>query len=355
MIWCLKPLTIVKGFFYILFFIALIFFVLSRANLQKMKSQTERILITGANGQIGTELALKLASIYGKENVIASDLYIKDGIDIAGKHIILDVSDQQALENTIKEHQITTVYHLASLLSGTSEKQPVLAWDINLTPLLHLCEMAKNGLIQKIFWPSSIAVFGRGIPRKNVEQEVVLNPSTIYGITKVAGEKLCEYYHEKYHVDIRSIRYPGLISWKTPAGGGTTDYAVEIFYEAVEKQQYTSFIKEGTAMPMLYMDDAINATIQLMQAPSENLSVRTSYNLGGLSFTPEELANEINKIIPEFTISYEPDFRQKIAESWPESIDDSIAKKDWGLNYQFGIKEMSEDMIKNLKVKLGKA
>lgn len=319
-----------------------------------MEAYTEKILITGANGQIGTELTAKLTKIYGKENVIASDLYIKEGVDLAGAHIKLDVSDTSAIEKTIKDYNITTVYHLASLLSGTSEKQPLLAWDINMSPLLHLCEMAKNGLIKKIFWPSSIAVFGRGIPRKEVGQEVVLNPSTIYGVTKVAGEKLCEYYHLKHNVDIRSIRYPGLISWKTPAGGGTTDYAVEIFYEAVEKGSYTSFIKEGTAMPMLYMDDAIDATIKLMQAPSENLTVRTSYNLGGLSFTPEELASEIKNIIPEFEISYEPDFRQQIAESWPESIDDSVAKKDWGLSYNFGIKEMSEDMIKNLKVKLSK-
>ena len=214
--------------------------------------------------------------------------------------------------------------------------------------------MAKNGLIKKIFWPSSIAVFGRGISPYNVEQEVALNPSTIYGVTKVAGEKLCEYYHQKHNVDIRSIRYPGLISWQTPAGGGTTDYAVEIFYEAIEKGKYASFIQKGTAMPMLYMEDAIDATIKLMEAPSENISVRTSYNLGGMSFTPEELAEEIKKIIPDFEISYEPDFRQKIAESWPKSIDDSVAKKDWGLNYKFGIKEMSEDMIKNLSIKLKK-
>lgn len=319
-----------------------------------MDIYTEKILITGANGQIGTELTEKLAQIYGKENVIASDLYIKEGVNIAGEHIQLDVTDTTAMEEIIKKYSITSVYHLASLLSGTSEKNPVLAWSINIEPLLHLCEMAKNGLIQKIFWPSSIAVFGREIPAENVGQEVPLNPSTIYGVTKVAGEKLCEYYHEKHGVDIRSIRYPGLISWKTPAGGGTTDYAVEIFYEAVENQKYTSFINKGTAMPMLYMDDAIDATIKLMQAPAESLSVRTSYNLGGMSFTPEELAEEITKIIPEFEISYEPDFRQKIAESWPSSIDDSVAKKDWGLHYNFGVKEMTEDMIKNLKIKFGK-
>ena len=255
-----------------------------------MEEHTEKILITGANGQIGSELVTKLASVYGKENIIASDLYIKEGLDSAGKYIKLDVTDHQELEKIIKEYNITTVYHLASLLSGTSEKQPLLAWNVNLDPLLHLCEMAKNGLIKKIFWPSSIAVFGRGISPYNVEQEVALNPSTIYGVTKVAGEKLCEYYHQKHNVDIRSIRYPGLISWQTPAGGGTTDYAVEIFYEAIEKGKYTSFIQKGTAMPMLYMEDAIDATIKLMEAPSENISVRTSYNLGGMSFTPEELA-----------------------------------------------------------------
>ncbi len=349
MIWCLKPLTIVRGFF--IFFAIFSIFV---DKFIKMESYTEKILITGANGQIGTELTLKLASIYGKENIIASDIYIKENVDLAGEHIILDVSDYQAMENIIKKHNISIVYHLASLLSGTSEKNPLLAWDINLNPLLHLCEMAKEGLIKRIFWPSSIAVFGKGIPRTNVGQEVPLNPTTIYGVTKVAGEKLCEYYHEKHNVDIRSIRYPGLISWKTPAGGGTTDYAVEIFYDAIEKGAYKSFIKEGTKMPMLYMDDAIDATIQLMQAPSKNISVWTSYNLGGLSFSPEELAKEIKKIIPDFQMSYDPDFRQQIAESWPESIDDSIAKRDWQLKYNFGIKEMTEDMIKNLKIKLNK-
>ena len=348
MIWCLKPLTIVKGFlFFAIFSIFATKFI-------KMKSYTEKILVTGANGQIGTELTLKLASIYCKENIIASDVYIKENIDIAQKHIILDVSDHQAIENTVKENNISIVYHLASLLSGTSEKNPLLAWNINLNPLLHLCEMAKKGLIKRIFWPSSIAVFGRGIPRANVGQEVPLNPTTIYGVTKVTGEKLCEYYHEKHNVDIRSIRYPGLISWKTPAGGGTTDYAVEIFYDAIEKGAYKSFIKEDTKMPMLYMDDAINATIQLMETPKENISVWTSYNLGGLSFSPEELAEEIKKIIPDFQISYEPDFRQQIAESWPESIDDSIAKRDWQLKYNFDIKEMTKDMIKNLKIKLNK-
>ncbi len=332
------------------------FFILCTFVLQikkLMESFTERILITGANGQIGTELAAKLVEIYGKNNVIASDLYVrKDGKEIAGKHIRLDVSNFQAVTDVIKENKITTVYHLASLLSGTSEKQPLFAWKVNIEPLLNLCELAKNGLIQKIFWPSSIAIFGKGLPKENVGQDVVLHPTTIYGISKLAGEKLCEYYHDKFGVDIRSIRYPGLISWKAPAGGGTTDYAVEIFYDAVEKGKYVSFIEENTAMPMLYMDDAINATVQLMQAPVESVKIRTSYNLGGMSFTPKQLAEEIKKVIPEFEISYEPDFRQEIAEGWPSSIDDSISKKDWGLHYEFGIKEMTEDMIKNLKIKL---
>ncbi|WKS94685.1 NAD-dependent epimerase/dehydratase family protein [Riemerella columbina] len=321
-----------------------------------MNTETEKILITGALGQIGTELTSKLVDLYGKENVIASGIdKWREGITTAGRYERIDVTNFKLLEDFIKDNGITTVYHLASLLSGTSEKQPIFAWKLNLEPLLHLCELAKDGYLKKIFWPSSIAVFGRGIPKTNVGQEVVLNPTTVYGISKLAGEKWCEYYHEKYGVDIRSIRYPGLISWKAPAGGGTTDYAVEIFYEAVENGKYTSFIKEDTAMPMLYMEDAINATIQLMQAPESQLTVRSSYNLGGLSFTPKELAEEIKKEMPEFEIEYQPDFRQQIADSWPASIDDSVAKQDWGLSYDYDITAMTQDMLKNLKKKLNKA
>ncbi|AIH03249.1 NAD-dependent epimerase/dehydratase family protein [Riemerella anatipestifer] len=321
-----------------------------------MESKNEKILITGALGQIGTELTAKLVEIYGKENVIASGIdKWREGITTAGHYERIDVTNFKLLEDFIKENKITTVYHLASLLSGTSEKQPLFAWKLNLEPLLHLCELAKEGYLKKIFWPSSIAVFGKGIPKHNVGQDVVLNPTTVYGISKMAGEKWCEYYHDKYGVDVRSIRYPGLISWKAPAGGGTTDYAVEIFYEAVEKGEYQCFISENTAMPMLYMDDAINATIKLMQEPAENISVWGSYNLGGMSFTPAELTNEIKKVMPNFKISYQPDFRQSIADSWPASIDDSKAKEDWGLSYEFDIKMMTEEMIKNLKVKLGKS
>ncbi len=321
-----------------------------------MSNSTEKILITGALGQIGSELTNKLVEIYGKENVIASDI-AQPGKNHtnAGFYEILDVSNTELAKEIVNKYQITTVYHLASLLSGTSEKNPQFAWKLNVEPLLNFLEMAKEQKLNKIFWPSSIAVFGKGIPKENVGQDVVLNPSTVYGISKLAGEKWCEYYNEKHGVDVRSIRYPGLISWKTPAGGGTTDYAVEIYYEAVENGKYTSFISENTAMPMLYMDDAINATLQLMQAPSENLTVRTSYNLGGMSFTPNELATEIKKHIPEFEIDYKPDFRQAIADSWPASIDDSVAKKDWGLTYEFGVSEMSIDMIKNLKNKFCKS
>lgn len=318
-----------------------------------METYTEKILITGALGQIGTELTNRLIEIYGEENVVVSD--IQENPKTTAKYYErLDVSDAELVKKVVEKYGINVVYHLASLLSGTSEKNPHFAWKLNVEPLLQFLEMAKEGILKKVFWPSSIAVFGKGIPKENVGQEVVLNPSTVYGISKLAGEKWCEYYHEKYGVDVRSIRYPGLISWKTPAGGGTTDYAVEIFYKAIEEGKYTSFISENTAMPMLYMDDAIEATLQLMQAPSENLSVRTSYNLGGLSFTPKELSEEIKQLIPSFEIDYEPDFRQAIADSWPASIDDSVAKKDWGLNYKFGVKEMTEDMVKNLKIKLGK-
>lgn len=323
--------------------------------MKSMANKTEKILITGALGQIGTELTKRLVDIHGAENVVASGLDRWDkSLTSAGFYERMDVTNTQLVRQIVKEYEITTVYHLASLLSGTSERQPLFAWKLNVEPLINFCEMAKEGLIQKIFWPSSIAVFGKGIPKENVGQDVVLNPTTVYGISKLAGEQWCEYYHNKFGVDVRSIRYPGLISWKTPAGGGTTDYAVEIFYEAIEDGKYTSFITENTAMPMLYMDDAINATLQLMEAPKENLTVHSSYNLGGMSFTPKQLAEEIKKEIPDFEISYEPDFRQAIADSWPASIDDSIAKKDWNLSYDFGIEEMTKDMIKNLRVKLSK-
>ncbi len=315
-----------------------------------METITGRILITGALGQIGTELSTALAEIYGKDKIIISD--VRQASDAPLTFEKLDVLDLETFRSIIDRHQVKVVYHLASLLSGTSEKNPSLAWRLNIDPLLFLCNLAKDKVIDQIFWPSSIAVFGRGIPKENVGQEVPLNPSTVYGITKLAGEKWCEYYYRNYGADIRSIRYPGLISWKAPAGGGTTDYAVEIYHKAIEDGRYTSFIAENTAMPMLYMDDAIAATIRLMQAPSESLSVRTSYNLGGMSFTPQQLADSIRREIPGFEISYVPDFRQAIAESWPASIDDSVARKDWGLAYWYNIDSMTREMLENLRVKV---
>lgn len=315
-----------------------------------METITGRILITGALGQIGTELSIALAEIYGKDKIIISD--VRQASDAPLTFEKLDVLDLETFRSIIDRHQVKVVYHLASLLSGTSEKNPSLAWRLNIDPLLFLCNLAKDKVIDQIFWPSSIAVFGRGIPKENVGQEVPLNPSTVYGITKLAGEKWCEYYYRNYGADIRSIRYPGLISWKAPAGGGTTDYAVEIYHKAIEDGRYTSFIAENTAMPMLYMDDAIAATIRLMQAPSESLSVRTSYNLGGMSFTPQQLADSIRREIPGFEISYVPDFRQAIAESWPASIDDSVARKDWGLAYWYNIDSMTREMLENLRVKV---
>jgi nucleoside-diphosphate-sugar epimerase len=306
-----------------------------------MKTPTGKILITGALGQIGTELSIALAQIYGHDRIIVSDVREPEKPLEAGSFEKLDVLDFTRFQEIIEQHDIKVVYHLASLLSGTSEKNPSLAWKLNIDPLLYLCQLAKDQVLDQIFWPSSIAVFGREIPKTDVGQEVPLNPATVYGITKLAGEKWCEYFHSKYGVDVRSIRYPGLISWKAPAGGGTTDYAVEIYHKAIEEGKYTSFIAENTAMPMLYMDDAIAATLKLMQAPAENLTVRTSYNLGGMSFTPATLAHAIQKEMPHFEIAYSPDFRQAIAES--------TAKKDWGLSYRFDIDSMTKDMLQNLK------
>jgi len=315
-----------------------------------MISLKEKILITGVFGQIGTELSLKLAKIHGIENIFGIGLEDESRASNSsvGTYSKMDVTDTKSLSNFIEKNKITTVYHLASLLSGTSEKNPTLAWRVNVDPLIHLLELAKDKKVKKIFWPSSIAVFGREIPKNNVGQEVPLNPSTVYGISKLSGEKWCEYYHIKYGVDVRSVRYPGLISWKAPAGGGTTDYAVEIFHKAVEESKYICFINPDTVLPMLYMEDAINATLLLMAVPREKLSVNTSYNIGGLSFSPKELAKEIKKDIPNFEISYKPDFRQQIAESWPASIDDSISVRDWGLSYEFDLRRMTNDMILNL-------
>jgi nucleoside-diphosphate-sugar epimerase len=309
-----------------------------------------KILIIGACGQIGTELTQKLRNLYGTENVIASDIR-KLNVDVvnSGPFEVINALDFNQIEHLVEVHQITDVYLMAALLSATAEKNPAFAWDLNMNSLFHVLNLAKAGKINKIFWPSSIAVFGPTTPKENTPQYTIMEPSTVYGISKQSGERWCEYYHNLFGVDVRSIRYPGLISWSSPPGGGTTDYAVDIYHKALENQSYECFLSAETKMPMMYMDDAIAATIQIMQAPAEQIKIRSSYNLAAMSFTPTEIAAEIQKHIPDFTISYAPDFRQKIADSWPASIDDSRAREDWGWNHHFALDNMTVDMLEHLK------
>ena len=309
-----------------------------------------KILIIGACGQIGTELTQKLRKIYGTENVIASDIR-KLNVDVvnSGPSEVINALDFNQIEHLVEVHQITDVYLMAALLSATAEKNPAFAWDLNMNSLFHVLNLAKAGKIKKIFWPSSIAVFGPTTPKENTPQYTIMEPSTVYGISKQSGERWCEYYHNLFGVDVRSIRYPGLISWSSPPGGGTTDYAVDIFHKSLENQSYECFLSAETKMPMMYMDDAIAATIQIMQAPAEQIKIRSSYNLAAMSFTPTEIAAEIQKHIPDFTISYAPDSRQKIADSWPASIDDSRAREDWGWNHHFALDNMTVDRLEHLK------
>lgn len=307
-----------------------------------------KILIIGAGGQVGQELSAALREIYGTENVITSD--IREPEEKTGPFEVLDALDGTKLNAIVEKHKITDVYHLAALLSATAEKQVKFAWELNMESLFHVLDLAKDKKIRKIFWPSSIAVFGPNTPRDNTPQHTVTDPTTVYGISKLAGERWCEYYASKYNVDVRSIRYPGLIGYKSQPGGGTTDYAVDIYYKALSDKKYECFLAADTALPMMYMEDAIRATIELMQADKEKIKIRSSYNLGGISFSPKEIAESIKKEIPEFEISYKPDFRQQIAESWPNSIDDSQAQKDWGWNIKYDLDTMSVDMLQNIKV-----
>lgn len=314
---------------------------------------SEKVLIIGAGGQIGTELTLRLREMKGVDQVVAADLRdtcpepIKDG-----PYVKMDVMDREAVRSFMINEKIDQVYLLAALLSATAEKNPAFAWELNMEGLFTILDLAKEGYLSKVFWPSSIAVFGPTTPRKNTPQHTIMEPTTVYGISKQAGERWCEYYASKYGVDVRSIRYPGLISYTSLPGGGTTDYAVDIFYQAKLGNPYTCFLKGDTALPMMYMEDAIRGTINLMEAPKEQIKIRSSYNLAAISFTPEELASAIQKRMPDFSATYAPDFRQEIADSWPDSIDDSRAREDWGWSHKFGINELVDVMLEHVNTDL---
>lgn len=309
--------------------------------------QKECILIIGAGGQIGTVLTEALKSVYGPNQVIASDL--KPLPESDGPSLILNALDANALFEVVTKYRVTQVYHLAAILSATGEKDPLKAWDINMTSLLNVLELARQIPLNKVYYPSSIAVFGLGARHENTPQLEVLIPETVYGISKATGENWANYYHKRYGVDVRSLRYPGIIGYQSLPGGGTTDYAVDIYHFAARKESFPCFLSENTALPMLYMPDAIRATLELMEAPTDNINIRTSYNLAGMTFTPAEITKSIQKIIPDFKITYQPDFRQAIADSWPASIDDSAARNDWNWKPEFNLDAMTVDMIKHLQ------
>lgn len=310
----------------------------------------DTILIIGASGQIGTELVITLRKIYGDANVVATDIRPMANEELSsGPFEVLDIMDQNSLFDIVRKYKVTQVYLLAALLSATAEKNIELGWSLNMRSLSHVLDLAREKHIKKVYWPSSIAVFGPSTPSILTPQSTIMEPNTVYGISKLAGERWCEYYHEKFGVDVRSIRYPGLIGWKSAPGGGTTDYAVHIFHEALKNGQYTSFLSEDTTLPMMHMNDAIRATMEIMEAPAEKVKIRSSYNVAGLSFSPKELASEIQNHIPDFKMSYESDYRQAIADSWPKSIDDSEAKTDWNWKSSFNLQELTSDMLTNIK------
>lgn len=309
----------------------------------------EKILIVGSEGQVGTDLASRLREVYGKDNVICSDIRPADEKKLDnGPYEVLDVMDDQAIKTVFSTYKPTIVYHLAAMLSATAEKYPRKGWDLNMNGMFSIFDACLEHGVKRVFWPSSIAVFGPSTPRINTPQNCVMDPNTIYGISKLAGERYCEYYFNRYGLDVRSIRYPGLIGWKALPGGGTTDYAVDIFHQALKSNRYTCFLKADTALPMMYMDDAIKATIDITEAASERVPIRSSYNLSGMSFDPKTLANAIAVERPGFTIDYEIDARQKIAESWPQSIDDSAARSNWGWHPDFDLTKMVKEMLHQL-------
>tara|TARA_R110002012_G_scaffold322083_1_gene554836 strand:+ start:16107 stop:17084 length:978 start_codon:yes stop_codon:yes gene_type:complete len=320
---------------------------------KKKHVMKSKILIIGACGQIGSELTHKLREIHGDDQVVASDIsYTNLDIVNSGLFEILDAQDPTSLKVCIEKYEINTVYLMAAMLSATGEKFPMKAWDLNMSTLFNVLDLAKNGQIKKIFWPSSIAVFGPTTPKTETPQYTIMEPTTVYGITKQVGERWCEYYFNKYGVDVRSIRYPGIISWKTLPGGGTTDYAVDIYHKAIANNHYDCFLSENTELPMMYMEDAIKATVQIMEAPASSIKIRSSYNLSAISFTPKDMVASIKKHLKDFTIEYNPDFRQEIADSWPSSIDDQDARKDWNWKHQFSLDDITDNMLTNLTAKV---
>jgi len=311
---------------------------------------TPKILIVGASGQIGSELTYKLREIHGKDNVIASDInHGNSDLVNSGLFEIVDAQDYDTLKNCVEKYNIDTIYLMAAMLSVTGEKQPIKAWNLNMDTLFNVLNLAKDQHIKKVFWPSSIAVFGPTTPKQKTPQHTIMEPTTVYGITKQVGERWCQYYYEKYDVDVRSIRYPGIISWKTIPGGGTTDYAIEIYHRALKDKHYDCFLAEDTELPMMFMDDAIKATINIMNADTESIKIRSSYNLSAISFAPKDVALSIKKHIEGFTIAYHPDNRQGIANSWPQSIDDTKARQDWGWEHSFNLEEITKEMLTQLK------
>lgn len=309
----------------------------------------EKILVIGASGQIGVELTLALRNIYGNANVIASDLREENPLlSGTGPYVSMDVMNKEMLHVQVIRQGITQIYLLAAILSATGEKNPNLAWNLNMASLLNVLDIAREEKLSKVYWPSSIAVFGPTSPKEFCPQQTIIEPTTVYGISKYAGEFWCNYYFQRYGVDVRSLRYPGLISYKSAPGGGTTDYAVEIYHEALHQKKYTSFLSADTYLPMMYMPDAIRATMELMEAPADSISVRTSYNISAMSFSPADIGASIKKHIPDFSMQYSPDYRQKIAESWPRSIDDMVARRDWGWKEEYNLDRMTEDMFSNL-------
>ena len=309
----------------------------------------EKILVIGSSGQLGSELTIELSNIYGESNIIAADLHQPRNHEVHPIFEQLDVNDKKLLEDIVRKYKITQIYHLAAILSATGEKHPGLAWRVNIDGLMNVLDVSRDLKVKKVYWPSSIAVFGPNTPKINTPQNTITDPNTVYGISKLTGERLVEYYCGHYGLDVRSLRYPGLIGYKALPGGGTTDYAVDIFYKAIKGERFTCFLNEDAVLPMMYMPDAVKATMAIMESEAENISVRSSYNIAAISFSPSDIYDQVKMIYPEFEIEYMPDFRQEIADSWPKSIDDTQARKDWGWHHDYDLKRMTADMILHLK------